>query len=97
MQAAEKARQRRSRVVQILNVPQRVRLGPSLAAAALGNRFEHPAATSPAHPEAAKTAFVPKEAPFRRLLSCIVQILNLHADLPGCPARKSEGECHPVA
>ena len=32
----------------------------SLLAAALGNRFEHPAATSPAHPEAAKTAFVPK-------------------------------------
>ena len=30
--------------------PQRVRLGPSLAAAALENRFEHPAATSAAQP-----------------------------------------------
>ena len=34
-QDAEKCRQRRSRIVQTLNVPQRVRLGPSLAAALL--------------------------------------------------------------
>jgi hypothetical protein len=32
-QDAEKVRQRRSRIVQNLNVPQRVRLGSSLAAA----------------------------------------------------------------
>ena len=38
----EKARQRRSRIVQTLNVPQRVRLGPSLAAALLNGLFEHP-------------------------------------------------------
>ena len=40
---AEKDRQRRSRIVQILNVPQRVRLGPSLAAASLDGCFDHPA------------------------------------------------------
>ena len=34
---------RRSRIVQTLNVPQRVRLGPSLAAALLDGLFEHPA------------------------------------------------------
>ena len=39
---AEKARQLRSRIVQTLNVPQRVRLGPSLAAALLNELFEHP-------------------------------------------------------
>jgi hypothetical protein len=33
----------RSRIVQTLNVPQRVRLGPSLAAALLDELFEHPA------------------------------------------------------
>ena len=33
----------RSRIVQTLNVPQRVRLGPSLAAALLDSLFEHPA------------------------------------------------------
>src|ERR1700693_2347177 len=33
---------RRSRIVQTLNVPQRVRLGPSLAAALLDSLFEHP-------------------------------------------------------
>jgi hypothetical protein len=38
----EKARQLRSRIVQTLNVPQRVRLGPSLAAALLSGLFEHP-------------------------------------------------------
>ena len=38
----EKARQRRSRIVQTLNVPQGVRLGPSLAAALLNGLFEHP-------------------------------------------------------
>jgi hypothetical protein len=57
-QDAETVRQRRSRIVQILNVPQRVRLDPSLAAALFGTRrvsarqgwagekaglFEHPA------------------------------------------------------
>jgi hypothetical protein len=42
-QDAEKDRQQRSRIIQTLNVPQRVRLGPSLAAALLGNLFEHPA------------------------------------------------------
>jgi hypothetical protein len=42
-QDAEKVRQRRSRIVQTLNVPQRVRLGPSLAAALLNGLFEHPA------------------------------------------------------
>jgi len=35
VQDAEKARQLRSRIVQTLNVPQRVRLGPSFAAALL--------------------------------------------------------------
>ena len=39
---AEKVRQHRSRIVQTLNVPQRVRLGPSLAAAWLDGLFEHP-------------------------------------------------------
>ena len=39
---AEKDRQRRSRIVQILNVPQRVRLRSSLAAALLIGLFEHP-------------------------------------------------------
>jgi hypothetical protein len=43
MQDVEKVPQRRSRVVQTLNVPQRVRLGPSLAAALLEELFEHPA------------------------------------------------------
>ena len=38
----EKSRQRRSRIVQTLNVPQWVRLGPSLAAALLNSLFEHP-------------------------------------------------------
>ena len=42
-QDAEKVRQRRSRIVQTLNVPQWVRLGPSFAAALLGGLFEHPA------------------------------------------------------
>ena len=42
-QAAETVRQRRSRIVQTLNVPQRVRLGPSLTAALLDELFEHPA------------------------------------------------------
>jgi len=42
-QDAEKVLQLRSRFVQILNVPQRVRLGPSLAAALLEGLFEHPA------------------------------------------------------
>ena len=39
--SAEKVRQRLSRFVQTLNVPQRVRLGPSLAAALLNSLFEH--------------------------------------------------------
>jgi hypothetical protein len=38
----EKTRQRRSRIVQTLNVPQRVRFGSSLAAASLNGLFEHP-------------------------------------------------------
>jgi hypothetical protein len=42
-QDAEKVRRQRSRIVQILNVPQRVRLGPSLAAALPDGLFEHPA------------------------------------------------------
>jgi hypothetical protein len=42
-QDAEKCRQRRSRIVQTLNVPGRVRLGSSLAAALLDGLFEHPA------------------------------------------------------
>jgi len=42
-QDAEKVRQRRSRFAQILNVPQRVRLQSSLAAALLDGLFEHPA------------------------------------------------------
>ena len=44
MQDPEKDRQHRSRIDQILNVPQRVRLRSSLAAALLDNLFEHPAA-----------------------------------------------------
>ena len=42
-QAAEKVRQHRSRIVQILNVPQRVHLRSSLAAALLDGHFEQPA------------------------------------------------------
>mgnify|MGYP001582117684 CR=1 FL=1 len=42
-QDAETVRQRRSRIVQILNVPQRVRLRSSLAVALLDSLFEHPA------------------------------------------------------
>ena len=42
-QDAEKLRQRRSRIVQILNVPERVRLRSSLAAALPDEIFEHPA------------------------------------------------------
>ena len=36
----------RSRIIQTLNVPQGVRLSPSLAAALLNGRFEHPAKSS---------------------------------------------------
>ena len=43
-QDAETVLQRRSRIVQILNVPQRVRFRSSLAAALLDRRFEQPAA-----------------------------------------------------
>jgi hypothetical protein len=46
-QDAEKVRQRRSRIVQTLHVPQRVRVGPSLAAALLDDLFEHPARSCP--------------------------------------------------
>jgi hypothetical protein len=42
-QDVEKVRQLRSRIVQSLNVPLKVRLGPSLAAALLDSLFEHPA------------------------------------------------------
>ena len=41
-QEAEKVRRLRSRIVQTLNVPQRVRLGPSLATTLLDSLFEHP-------------------------------------------------------
>jgi hypothetical protein len=41
-QDAENVRQQRSRIVQTLNVPLRVRIGPSLAAALLGGLFDHP-------------------------------------------------------
>jgi hypothetical protein len=40
-QNAEQVRQPRSRIVQVLNVPQRVCLGPSLATALLDRLFEH--------------------------------------------------------
>jgi hypothetical protein len=40
-QDVEKGLQLRSRIAQSLNVPQRVRLGVSLAAALLGGLFEH--------------------------------------------------------
>ena len=40
---AEKTRQHRSRIVQILNVPRGYASGPSLAAALLNGLFEHPA------------------------------------------------------
>jgi hypothetical protein len=42
-QQAEKVRRLRSRIVQTLNVPLRVRLGPSLAAALPDELFEPPA------------------------------------------------------
>jgi hypothetical protein len=42
-QAAEKVRRRRSRIAQNLNVPKKVRLGPSLAAALPDGLFEPPA------------------------------------------------------
>jgi hypothetical protein len=42
-QDTEKARQRRSRIVQALNVPQGYAFGPSLAAALLDRLFEYPA------------------------------------------------------
>ena len=48
-QAAEKVRQRRSRIVQILSVPQRVRLRSSLAAALLDGHFEQPAGSGILH------------------------------------------------
>ena len=41
-QEAEKVRWLHSRIVQTLNVPLRVRLGPSLAAALLDGLFEQP-------------------------------------------------------
>jgi hypothetical protein len=43
LQGAEKVCQQRSRIVQILHVPQRVRVGPSLAVALQDSPFEHPA------------------------------------------------------
>jgi RNase H-fold protein (predicted Holliday junction resolvase) len=45
-QDAEKVRQLCSRIAQRLNVPLRVRLTSSLAAAALDGHFEHPASYS---------------------------------------------------
>jgi hypothetical protein len=50
-QDAEKCRQRRSRIVQILNVPQRVRLRSSLAAALLSGLFDHPARVGSSCPQ----------------------------------------------
>ena len=44
-QAVDKVRQWRSRIVQVLNVPQRVRLRSSLAAALLEDVFDDPAST----------------------------------------------------
>src|SRR6267143_3507680 len=58
-QDAEKVRQPRSRIVQTLNVPQRVRLGPSLAAALLNELFEHPAWYSRIAPDAGTIEFPP--------------------------------------
>ena len=48
-QGVEAGCQRRSRIVQGLNVPNSVRLAPSLAAALLVNRFEHPASREGGH------------------------------------------------
>jgi hypothetical protein len=42
-QAVEKDLQLRARIVQTRDVPQRVRLGPSLAAVLLGGLFDQPA------------------------------------------------------
>ena len=42
-QGDETSRQRRSRIAQTLNVPQRVRLSHSLTAALLDDLFDHPA------------------------------------------------------
>jgi hypothetical protein len=47
----EKVRQLRSRIAQTLNVPQRVRLSPSLAAALLNGLFEHPAGVGSSCPD----------------------------------------------
>jgi hypothetical protein len=46
LQDAEKARQRRSRIAQRLNVPKRTASASSLAAALLDGLFEHPAGYS---------------------------------------------------
>ena len=47
----EKDPQLRSRIAQTLHVPQRVRVGPSLAAALLEGLFEHPTGCLLSHPE----------------------------------------------
>jgi hypothetical protein len=52
-QDAEKCRQRRSRIVQILNVPQRVGFRSSLAAALLSGLFDHPARVGSSCPQRA--------------------------------------------
>jgi hypothetical protein len=51
-QDAETVRQRRSRLVQTLHVPQRVRLGPSLAVALLDGLFGILRECSPLVPDA---------------------------------------------
>jgi hypothetical protein len=42
LEDAEKDRQLRSRIARTLNVPKKVRLEPSLAAALLAGLFDHP-------------------------------------------------------
>jgi hypothetical protein len=68
-QDAEKARQRRSRIVQILNVPQRARLRSSLAAVLLSGLFEHPAGVGPLVLNVLAIKFCYAEKGFRSLLS----------------------------
>ena len=76
-QDAEKVRQRRSRFAQKLNVPARVRLGSSLAAALLYELFEHPAAYSDTIIRRMTTAAHRTKAGFFRiLLSVITEALH---------------------
>ena len=59
----------RSRIIQILNVPQRVRLESSLAAALLVGLFEHPAGLCPIAPDM-RTIESPVE---QKLVLCSIQ------------------------